>query len=146
MTRSIAIIATIIAALGFSLEAYAGINDRIISFNELPTKARDFCTQHFGGLTVAYVEAEYKLFGTEYEVKYTDSTEIEFDTDGSWKKVDRKYSAVPSAIIPAKITNFVNSGKYVKEIKRSPHTWKIELSDGIEIKFDSKFNVIEYDD
>ena len=36
--------------------------------------------------------------------------------------------------------------QFIKKIERDPYTWEIELSGGLEIKFDTKFNVIGYDD
>ena len=36
--------------------------------------------------------------------------------------------------------------KDIKKIDRDIYTWEIELSNGLEIEFDLKFNVIGYDD
>ena len=43
---------------------------------------------------------------------YTDRTEVEFRADGQWSAVDRKYSAVPAAIVPQQIADFVAKMNY----------------------------------
>lgn len=88
--------------------------------------------------------------GSEYEVTYTDRTEVEFRADGQWSAVDRKYSAVPAAIVPQQIADFVAKmnypGQFIRKIDRDAYSWEIELSNGLEVEFDLNFNVIDYDD
>lgn len=123
---------------------------RPISIDRLPKAAQEFLTAHFKNLTVAFAVEDPKFIGSEYEVTYTDRTEVEFRTDGQWSSVERKYNAVPASIIPKQISNFVAKqnypGQFVRKIDRNSYTWEIELSNGLEIEFDSKFNVIGYDD
>ena len=98
----------------------------------------------------AYAVEESKYFGSEYEVTYTDRTEVEFRADGQWSAVDRKYSAVPAAIVPQQIADFVAKmnypGQFIRKIDRDAYSWEIELSNGLEVEFDLNFNVIDYDD
>lgn len=131
--------------------ARADGRERPISFAELPQAAQTFCTTYFGDLTVAYIVADTKFTHTEYEVTYTDRTEVDFRTDGEWKSVERKYSSVPAAIVPAQIADFVAANElfrqqFIRKIERNRYTWEIELSSGLEIKFNAKFDVIGYDD
>ena len=44
--------------------------------------AQEFLATYFKDLTVAYAVEESKYFGSEYEVTYTDRTEVEFRADG----------------------------------------------------------------
>ena len=141
----------LIAFLFSLISAHADGRERPISFAELPEAAQTFCTTYFGDLTVAYIVADAKFTHAEYEVTYTDRTEIDFRTDGSWKSVERKYSSVPAAIVPAQIADFVAANElfrqqFICKIERNSYTWEIELSSGLEVKFDAKFNVIGYDD
>ena len=76
---------------------------------------------------------------------YTDRTEVDFRSDGEWESVERKYSALPAAIVPKEIAAFV-AKNYIKKIERNAYTWEIELSNGLEIKFDKQFNFLGYDD
>lgn len=133
------------------VSARADGRERAISFSELPQAAQTFCTTHFGDLTVAYIVADTKFIHTEYEVTYTDRTEIDFRADGEWESVGRKYAPVPEAIVPERIARFVAGNElyrqqFIRKIERKRYTWEIELSSGLEIEFDAKFNVIGYDD
>ena len=124
--------------------------ERPTTVDKLPAQAQQFLNEHFAGLTVAFVVEDPKTMGSEYEVTYTDRTEVDFAPDGSWTSVERKYSAVPASVVPQQIADFVAKsnfpGQYIKEISRNAYTWEIGLSSGLEIKFDINFNVISYDD
>ncbi|HIS33939.1 MAG TPA: PepSY-like domain-containing protein [Candidatus Avirikenella pullistercoris] len=124
--------------------------ERPITIDQLPKTAQEFLAAHFKDLTVAYAVAEQKFTGTEYEVVYTDRTEVDFRSDGQWDSVERKYSAIPDSIVPQQIRDFVAKnnypGQFIKKIERNAYTWEIELSSDIEIKFDVHFNVIDIDD
>lgn len=123
--------------------------ERPIGINELPKVAQEFLSTHFKDKTVAYAIADQKYKGAEYEVVYTDRTEVDFRTDGQWESVECKYSPVPTAIVPQQIRDFIAKGnfvdQYVDRIKRNAYTWEIELSSGVEIKFDLQFKVLDYD-
>ena len=130
--------------------ALADGHERAITVQQLPQPAQEFLKQHFDSLTVAYVVEDVKHFGSEYEVVYTDRTEVDFRRDCQWESVERKYAPVPASIVPKQIAEFVARsnfpGQFIKKIDRDPYTWEIELSSGLEIKFDMQFNVIGYDD
>ena len=141
------------AALALLLGAGTALADgreRPIGVKELPEAAQTFLKQHFDSLTVAYAVKDVKPFGTEYEVVYTDRTEVDFRRDGQWESVERRYAPVPAAIVPQPISDFVAGlnlpGQFIRKIDRNPYTWEIELSNGLEIEFDQRFNVIGYDD
>ncbi|MDE6492971.1 MAG: PepSY-like domain-containing protein [Bacteroidales bacterium] len=123
--------------------------ERIISFDKLPELAQSFLQTHFGGLTVAYVKEETELSGVQYEVKYTDRTEVEFNGEGQWKKVERKNAAVPDPIIPEKIRKFLqerHAGNTVKSVEKGRLGYEVELHSGLELKFDAQQNFVRYDD
>lgn len=130
--------------------AYADGREKPTSVNKLPQAAQEFLSAHFKDLTVAYAVEEQKYTGKEYEVVYTDRTEIEFRSDGQWESVGRKYSPVPASIVPQPIQTFVSGsnypGQFIRQIDRNAYTWEVELSNGLEIKFDNQFNVIDIDD
>ena len=137
--------------LGGLASAYADGREEPITFERLPQAAQTFLKTHFDTLTVAYIVADHKIMTVEYEVKYTDRTEVDFRADGSWESVERKYAPVPVPIVPKQISDFVASNalfsrQFIRKIERTPYTWEIELSGGLEIKFDAQFNVIGYDD
>lgn len=125
-------------------------NDRPITVDKLPAAAQNFLKSYFSDLTVAYAVEDPKFAGSEYEVTYTDRTEVEFDTKGEWTSVERKYTAIPAAIVPKQITDYVAKSNFpsqeIRKIERNAYTWEIELTNGLEIKFDRNFRVIDIDD
>lgn len=125
-------------------------NDRPITLEQLPAAAQTFLKTHFADLTLAYAVEDPKFVGSEYEVTYTDRTEVDFRSNGEWSSVERRYAAVPASIVPAQISAYVAkssfSNQYIKKVERDAYTWEIELSNGIEIKFDKEFRVIDIDD
>lgn len=125
-------------------------NDRPITLEQLPAAAQTFLKTHFADLTLAYAVEDPKFVGSEYEVTYTDRTEVDFRSNGEWSSVERRYAAVPASVVPAQISAYVAkssfSNQYIKKVERDAYTWEIELSNGIEIKFDKEFRVIDIDD
>ena len=139
------------AALLFAgITASLADNDRPIALDKLPAAAQTFLKTHFADLTLAYAVEDPKFVGSEYEVTYTDRTEVDFRSNGEWSSVERRYAAVPASIVPAQISAYVAKSsfpnQYIKKIERDAYTWEIELSNGIEIKFDKEFRVIDIDD
>ena len=112
-----------------------------------------FVTTYFPETTVLSTIKD----GLDYEVTLSDYTRIEFDgklfgKTLEWEEVDCKhstvYTAVPTALVPTEITNYVSqvhSGLSIVKISKDSLGWDIELSNGIEIEFDKKFRVIEID-
>ena len=123
--------------------AYADSREKPTSVDKLPQAAQEFLSAHFKDLTVAYAVEEQKYTGKEYEVVYTDRTEVEFRSDGQWESVGRKYSPVPASIVPQPIQTFVSGsnypGQFIRQIDRNAYTWEVELSN-------NQFNVIDIDD
>lgn len=117
--------------------------------DKLPVAAQTFLKTHFADLTLAFATEDPKYIGSEYEVVYTDRTEVDFRTDGQWSSVERKYAAVPASIVPTEIAEYVAktfNGSYIRKIERDKYSWEVELSNGLEIKFDRQFRVIDIDD
>lgn len=139
------------AALLFAgITASLADNDRPIALDKLPAAAQTFLKTHFADLTLAYAVEDPKFVGSEYEVTYTDRTEVDFRSNGEWSSVERRYAAVPASVVPTQISDYVAKSsfpnQYIKKIERDAYTWEIELSNGIEIKFDKEFRVIDIDD
>ncbi len=95
--------------------------------------------------------------GFDYDVTLSDYTQIEFDGNIvgkklEWDEVNCKHStvhtAVPAALVPTEIADHVSrlhSEQRIVKIAKDFRGWEIELSNGIEIEFDSKFRVREID-
>ncbi|MBQ2332694.1 MAG: PepSY-like domain-containing protein, partial [Prevotella sp.] len=76
---------------------------RPIPVEQLPKAAKDFVAKYFPGQNIIYAEKEYG----KYEARFNNGMEIEFDKKGNWDKVDCKTTAVPAALIPEAIAQYV---------------------------------------
>ena len=109
-----------------------------------------FVSTYFPMTTIQYARQD----GNEIEVKLVDKTEIDFYLNFDWKQIDCEkgmvYGSVPTELVPAQIMAYVNAnfpGKTIETIEKQHNGgWEIELSNGLEITFDSNFNVTEIDD
>ena len=108
-----------------------------------------FVDTYFPQVSIRKVKRE----GNKYEVELTDNTEIDFNLSFEWKKIDcdesNVYGSVPTELVPVQITNYVNAnfpGKHIDSIEKKYNGWEIELNNGLEITFDSNFNVTGFDD
>ena len=129
--------------------SFAGDRERPITLDKLPAAAQEFLAANFKDLTLAYAVEDPKFIGSVYEVIYTDRTEVDFESNGEWSSVERKYAAVPAAIVPVQIADYVKksfAGESIRKIDRDKYTWEVEHSNGLEIKFDRNFQVIDIDD
>lgn len=137
-----------LSVLLVGLTAFAD-EDRPITQEQLPAKAKEFLKQHFPDSTIALVTEERDFTKVTYEVFFTNGNKVEFDKQGHWKEVECNYSKVPQAIIPQKIQEYIARhypGRLVKELSRSRRDYEVKLEHGLELKFDLRFNLIEIDD
>ena len=145
--KKLLILAAAVFALGTS--TVSADNDRPISVSELPEKAQQFIRQHFPNEKDSFDKMERELFDTTYEVIFTSSSKVEFLKNGDWKEVDCKYSTVPAAIIPQQIAQYVSQyypDTSVVQIDRDKRDYEVKLTNGLELTFDLKFNLIDIDD
>lgn len=95
--------------------------------------------------------------GSDYEVTLNDYTKIDFNGSlfgkPEWEEVDCRHAAtptmVPSALVPAEIANYVSrlhNDLPIVKLSKKNRGWEIALSNGVEIEFDKRFNVVEFDD
>ena len=133
----------------FGITTACADNDKPIAVTQLPQKAQQFIKTHFSKEKVAFAKLERDFLETTYEVVFTNSTKLEFQKDGNWKEVDCKYSTVPTDIVPAQIAQYITQNypdtKIVK-IDRDKRDYEVKLTNGLELTFDLKFNLIDIDD
>lgn len=95
--------------------------------------------------------------GFDYDVRLSDYTMISFDGNLfgklDWDEVDCRYgnmnTTVPAALVPDEITNLVgrlHGDQSITKIAKDDHGWEITLTNGIELEFDKRFNLVDMDD
>lgn len=99
-------------------------------------------------MKVALAKMESGLFDTSYDIIFTNGDKVEFDRNGNWTELKCKYSQVPARLIPAAISSYVKKNypsTKVLEIERDRNEYDVKLSNGIELTFNKKFQVIDID-
>ena len=89
------------------------------------------------------------MFSKDYKVVFVNGAKVEFAKDGQWTEVDCKYGEVPAAIVPQEIRNYVAknfAGRKIVSIDRDTRDYEVKLDNGLDLKFDLKFRLIEIDD
>ncbi len=80
---------------------------------------------------------------------YTDRTEELISSNGSGRPSSANTRLFRGAIVPVQIADYVKTsfaGQFIRKIDRNSIHGEVELSNGLEIKFDRKFQVVEIDD
>ena len=63
--------------------------------------------------------------------------------------IENACARLPAALVPPQITDYVSrihAEQTIVKISKDTRGWDIELSNGIEIEFDKKYNVVDFDD
>ena len=131
-----------------TLTAWAG-NDKPIQVSELPQKAQQFIKKHFADQSVAMAKMETEFMDKSYDVIFTNGDKVEFDKKGKWTSVDCKHAQVPAEVIPVDVQKYVTrnypDAKILKIEVTDRKGYEIDLSNGFDIEFDKKMNVIDID-
>lgn len=137
-----------VMATCFSLSACAD-SDQLITFAQLPAPAQATVRQYFDEAAVTYCTMDREWFGKEYNVRFNDGSEIKFEGDGSLHKVDCKFRAVPEGLVPEIVRQQAASffpQAVIVEWGKDDRGWKAELNNNLELKFNSKLQMIGADD
>ena len=149
MKKSIFTLLGIILATASVVAATFVDDDRAIKYEQLPAKARKFIASHFPNEQPSYTFEDRDLAHTEYKVMLENGAKIEFDGNGEWSDVECRGGAVPAAIVPAKIADYVakhHASSTIVEISKDRYEWDVKLNNGIELEFNSDYRLVDVDD
>ena len=144
MKKLMLILAVVIVAFSTSAR-----NNYSHNAADLPNSAQTILKNNFKA-GVSHIKIE-KDFGKikEYDVVLTDGTEVTFDSHGNWKDIEvRQNASVPSSLVPKAISEYIKlNQKKVKitGIEKNRSGYEVELSNGVEIKFNSEGQFLRYD-
>lgn len=141
-------IMTIAALAAVAIPAFAD-NDRAVPYGKLPEKARSFISVNFPDGRLAYSKQERDFMEVHYEVVMVTGVKIVFDRRGDWSDIECRYSDLDVRFIPEQIRSKVGGlypGVSYKKISKGRGSCEVKLSNGTELTFDSKFNLVEIDD
>ena len=98
---------------------------------QLPLTARNFINRYFTDPQISHIKIETGILGSKsYEVLLTDRTEIDFDSNGNWTDVDCKKAAVPEALIPVSVKEYVKTNfrrRSSPRLNADAAGWKLNL-------------------
>lgn len=123
-----------------------------IDRDKLPVKAREMIEEYFPKAKIGMIKVDKHLLKkTDYDVKLVNGTKIEFNNAGKWTSVDCKNRQVPDGLVMRTIHNYVKkncNGAFITKIENKLSGYEIELSDGVEMKFNKlgKLTHTEVDD
>ena len=151
MRKSILTLAGIVlTAVGvFAASSHIMDDERVIKYDELPLKARNFIKEHFPNEQPVNVMEDKEFTHTEYMVAMASGTKIDFNADGEWTEVDCRERSVPKGVVPDKIDEYIkrhHPAGMVVEIQRERNKWEVKLNSGLELTFDSSYRLTEIDD
>ena len=110
-----------------------------IKREKLPEPAQEMLTTYFPKAKVSSIKIDKHLLKkTDYDVKLTNGTKIEFDNGGKWTSVDCKKKEVPSELVPTVVKNYMKknlSDQTIVAVKKNTLSYEIRLADGRELKF-----------
>ena len=149
MKRILSLTLALVALVSLvTLSLNAG-SDSVIQSKQLPKAAQLFLAKHFAGRAVSFAKEDRDFSGTTYDVRLADGTEVEFTSAGEWKEVDGKHTALPLTFIPAQIVKTIQSqhaGDAIVHIERKRRGYQVELASGLEVLFNTRFQLVGYDD
>ena len=122
--------------------------ERPITFNDLPENSQFFINHHFPEAKVSLAKMEKEFRSVNYDVVLSDGVKIEFGKNGEWTEVDCEYAAVPQSIIPLQIqerAKQISPDSEIVKIDRDSKNIEVKLSNGWDLKFDLKYNLLNID-
>lgn len=139
MFRKLIIMIAFVAGV-ISASAALPLDKYSINRKDLPEPAREMLDEHFPKAKVSMIKVDKHLLKkTDYDVKLTNGTKIEFSNKGRWTNVDCKKKSVPESLVPKAIRNSV-AKKYPDEkivrITRSSLYYTVGLANSKELKYD----------
>lgn len=137
-------------ALGLALMGSAEAKETISrDIAVLPAPARTILKNNFRA-KVNIIKIDKTLSRiNDYDVVLTDGSKIEFDAKGNWESVEMGAGkTVPNGFVPAAVRSYVNKNQpkaTIVGIERDRKGYSVELSNGIDMKFDKAGKFLKYD-
>lgn len=123
--------------------------DQVVAPTQVPQEIQLFVQQNFPNQAITYAEKDWELFGSKYDVVLANGTQISFDTDKVWDKINSQTMAVPASLVPAPIATYVNTNfpsVAIYKLDRERFGYEVELANGLELKFNKQGVLMEMDD
>lgn len=136
------------ALLATSAPAFAG-NDRPIAVGELPAVSQEFIKTHFAGVEVSFSKVDEELFDKDYKVVFVNGRQSRIRQE---RRVGRTSNANTARCrrqsFRSRSCDYVTKNypkTKIVAIDRDRRDYEVELDNGLDLKFDLKFRLIDID-
>lgn len=130
---------TLVALLMTVTAANAFIDSYTINRDKLPEEAKQMLDEYFPKAKVSNIKIDRHLLKkTDYDVRLTNGTKVEFTNKGKWTSVDCGKKALPSGLVPNTVSKYITknySGLKIVSITKRNAGYDIGLSDGVSLRF-----------
>ncbi|MFZ4261216.1 PepSY-like domain-containing protein [Sphingobacterium sp. HJSM2_6] len=140
-------------SLVFAISLSIGLSkaqEKLIAYQQLPQPAKNFIEKQFSDLKVSVISLEKELLqGNTFNVLFTNGTSLEFDKKGNWTELDGKMNPIPAQLIPPTIVSHIQKSfpnNHIVQIKKEKTGYEVELTNGIDLKYNRKGEFIKIDD
>ena len=124
-------------------------DDRPATFAQLPQTAQAFINTNYPGEKVSFVTVDDDLIMPDYRVVMANGVMIQFEHNGKLEKIETRKGEIPAGVVPVQIVELVKAyypDATILQYEVGRKTYEVKLSNRMELKFNSRFNVIEVDD
>ena len=140
------IVTLIVAAFaGFIM---ASCMEKAVAVDQLPAPAREFINTYFPGDKIVIASKDDDIVRPDYEVILESGTELQFSSSGALEKVSCS-KGIPAEVVPQSIRDYVSAhypSAGFREYEVERRTYEVTLTNGLELKFNSVFIIMEVDD
>ena len=129
------------------LSVVASADGKPVAYEQLPAPAKAYVDTNFGGEKIAVATKDDDFILPDYNVLLANGTMLEFSNSGRLKKITSR-SGIPADLVPVTIRDYVAAhypGAGFVEFEVDRKTYEVKLTNRMELKFNSNFNVIEVD-
>ena len=144
MKRNLIALALMVASIS-TLKA----DDKPVTFNQLPKAAQTFINVNYPNEKMSFATVDDDFFKPDYHVALVNGVMIQFENDGRLEKIEVRNGDIPDGIVPIQIVEAVK-GYYpdarIIEYEVGKRSYEVKLSNRLELKFNTRFEVIELDD
>lgn len=122
--------------------------DRPVVYEQLPAPAKEFINANYPGEKVSYIVVDDDIVKPDYTVRLANGVEIQFENSGALEKISAR-TGVPAAVVPVQIADYVEANfpdTVIVEYEIGRRDFSVDLSNGLELRFNGKFKLVELDD
>ena len=123
--------------------------DKPVDFKKLPDLAQTFVKTNYPDVAVLYVTRDDDIIRPDYTVGLANGVKVDFDSKGALEKIETLNGEIPVGLIPVQITDYVKanySDAVILEYDVEKYSYEVKLSNRLELKFNTRFALVEIGD